>query len=101
MSSKKLKIPCEISRHKLKKILAGCVKQSGLQNIYVGMIQTRGMWPKFDRDSRKSNPRFIAFAVPFGWILKPEDVEVVLDAAVTKIKHTPSNPVDRTIKNYH
>jgi len=39
--------------------------------------------------------------VPFGWILKPEDVEVGLDAAVTKIKHTPSNPVDRTIKNYH
>ena len=101
MSSKKLRMPCEISRHKLKKILAGCVKQSGLENAYVEMIQTRGMSPTFDRDPRKSNPRFIAFAVPFGWILKPEDIEVGLDAAVTKIKRIPPNSVDPTIKNYH
>ena len=101
MSSKKLRMPCEISRHKLKKILAGCVKQSGLENAYVEMIQTRGMSPTLDRDPRKSNPRFIAFAVPFGWILKPEDIEMGLDAAVTKIKRIPPNSVDPTIKNYH
>jgi len=93
MSLKKLRMPSEISRPKLKKILAGCVKQS--------MIQTRGMSPTFDRDPRKSNPRFMAFAVPFGWILKPEDIEMGLDAAVTKIKRISPNSIDPTIKNYH
>ena len=44
------------------------------------------MSPIFDRDHRKSNPRFIAFAVLFGRILNPKDMEMSLDAAGTKIK---------------
>ena len=40
----------------------------------------------FDRDHRKSNPRFIAFAVLFGRILNSKDMEMSLDAAGTKIK---------------
>jgi branched-chain amino acid aminotransferase len=43
----------------------------------------------------------MAFAVPFGWILKPEDIEMGLDAAVTKIKRISPNSIDPTIKNYH
>ena len=85
----------------INKILAGWIKKSGLENAYVEMIQTRGMSPTLDRDPRKSNPRFIAFAVPFGWILRPEDIEIGLDAAVTKIKRIPPSSVDPTIKNYH
>ena len=71
-STKKMKMACTINRVDLKKILAGCVERSGLENAYVEMIQTRGMSPNFQRDPRKASPRFIAFAVPFGWILKPE-----------------------------
>ena len=100
-SSKKLRMPCKVSRSKLKKILAECVEKAGLKNAYVEMIQTRGMSQTFDRDPRKANPRFIAFAVPFGWILKPEDLEVGLDVVVTSIKRIPPNSVDPTIKNYH
>ena len=47
------------------------------------------MSPIFDRDHRKSNPRFIAFAVLFGRILNPKDMEMSLDAAGTKIKRAP------------
>ena len=39
------------------------------------MIQTRGISPNFVRDPRKATPRVMAFAVPFGWILKQEDFE--------------------------
>ena len=49
----------------------------------------------------KQTHDFIAFAVPFGWILKPEDLEVGLDVAITSIKRIPPNSVDPTIKNYH
>ena len=55
------------------------------------------MSPIFDRDPRKSNHRFIAFAVLFGRILNPKDMEMSLDAASTKIKRPP-NSVDPTIK---
>ena len=100
-SAKKLRMPCSISRGRLKKILAGCVKKADLDSAYVEMIQTRGMSPTFDRDPRKAIPRFMAFAVPFGWILKQEDLEVGLDVAITSIKRIPPNSVDQTIKNYH
>ena len=100
-STEKLRMPCKIDRKELQKILAGCVNNAGLKNAYVEMIQTRGISPNFERDPRKATPRFIAFAVPFGWILKPEDFEVGLDVFVTDIKRIPPGSVDPTIKNYH
>ncbi len=100
-STEKLRMPCKIKREELKKILAGCVKKAGLENAYVEMIQTRGISPNFERDPRKATPRFLAFAVPFGWILKPEDFEKGLDVLLTNIKRIPPSSVDPTIKNYH
>jgi branched-chain amino acid aminotransferase len=43
----------------------------------------------------------MAFAVPFGWILKQEDFEKGLDVLLTDIKRIPPSSVDPTIKNYH
>ena len=100
-STEKLRMPCTVSRIDLKKILAGCVERSGLDNAYVEMIQTRGMSPNFERDPRKSEPRFIAFAVPFGWILKPEEFEKGLDVLVSNRRRISPNSVDSSIKNYH
>ena len=77
------------------------LKNLGLENAYVEIIQTRGMSPTFDRDPRKANPRFIAFAVPFSWILKPEDLEVGLDVAITSVQRISPASIDPTIKNYH
>jgi len=100
-STKKLRMPCQMNRDELKKILAGCVEKAKLENAYVEMIQTRGISPNFVRDPRQANPRFIAFAVPFGWILKQEDFEKGLDVLLTDIKRIPPSSVDPTIKNYH
>ena len=100
-STEKLRMPCKVSRINLKKILAGCVERSGLDNAYVEMIQTRGMSPNFERDPRKSEPRFIAFAVPFGWILKPDEFEKGLDVLVSNRRRISSNSIDSRIKNYH
>ena len=100
-STEKLRMPCTVSRIDLKRILAGCVERSGLDNAYVEMIQTRGMSPNFERDPRKSEPRFIAFAVPFGWILKPEEFGKGLDVLVSNRRRISPNSVDSSIKNYH
>lgn len=100
-STEKLRMPCVLSRTELKKILAGCVERSGLDNAYVEMIQTRGMSTNFERDPRKSNPRFIAFAVPFSWILKPEEFEKGLDVLVSNRRRISPDSIDSRIKNYH
>ena len=100
-STKKLRMPCQISRDELKKVLANCVVKGKLENAYVEMIQTRGMSPKFVRDPRLATPRLMAFAVPFGWILKQEDFEKGLNVLLTDIKRIPPSSVDPTIKNYH
>jgi len=100
-SSEKLRMPCKISRQDIKKILAGCVQKAELENSYVEMIQTRGISPNFVRDPRKATPQFMAFAVPFGWILKPENFEKGLDVYLTDIKRIPPSSIDPTIKNYH
>jgi len=100
-SAEKLRMPCTVSRVKLKKILAGCVDRSGLDDAYVEMIQTRGMSPNFERDPRKSEPRFMAFAVPFGWILRPEEFEKGLDVLVSNRRRISPDSIDSRIKNYH
>ena len=100
-SAKKLRMPCQINRDELKKILANCVIRGKLESAYVEMIQTRGMSPKFVRDPRLATPRVMAFAVPFGWILKQEDFEKGLNVLLTDIKRIPPSSVDPTIKNYH
>ena len=100
-SAKKLRMPCQINRDELKKILANCVIKGKLKSAYVEMIQTRGMSPKFVRDPRLATPRVMAFAVPFGWILKQEDFEKGLNVLLTDIKRIPPSSVDPTIKNYH
>ena len=100
-STKKLRMPSQMDRDELKKILAGCVEKAKLENAYVEMIQTRGISPNFVRDPRHATPRIIAFAVPFGWILKQEDFEKGLDVLLTDIKRIPPSSVDPTIKNYH
>ena len=100
-STEKLRMPCTVGRAELKKILAGCVDRSGLDNAYVEMIQTRGMSPNFERDPRKSEPRFIAFAVPFGWILRPEEFEKGLDVLVSNRRRISPDSIDSRIKNYH
>ena len=100
-STKKLRMPCQISRDELKKILANCVVKGKLENAYVEMIQTRGISPNFVRDPRQATPRVMAFAVPFGWILKQEDFEKGLHVLLTDIKRIPASSVDPTIKNYH
>ena len=100
-STKKLRMPCRMDRNELKKILAGCVEKAKLENAYVEMIQTRGVSPNFVRDPRQATPRVMAFAVPFGWILRQEDFEKGLDVLLTDIKRIPPSSVDPTIKNYH
>lgn len=82
-------------------ILQNCVALSGLKNAYVEIICTRGTSPTFSRDPRQSINRFIAFAIPFGSVANPEQMERGLHAAITDLVRISPQSVDPTVKNYH
>lgn len=82
-------------------ILHNCVALSGLQNAYVEFICTRGTSPTFSRDPRDAVNRFIAFAIPFGSVANPDQMERGLHGAISDVVRIPPPSVDPTIKNYH
>ena len=65
------------------------------------MILTRGVSPTFSRDPRDAQNKLICFAIPFGWILRPEKRAEGLSVAISDIQRIPPESVDPRIKNYH
>jgi len=95
----RLKLPFE--REVLEEILKQCVIRSGLDDVYVEMVLTRGVSPTFSRDPRDAINTFFAFAIPFGWVANEEQRERGLNLAVGRHVRIPGKSVDPTIKNYH
>jgi branched-chain amino acid aminotransferase len=85
----------------ISRILAECVRRAELKDAYVEMITTRGVSPSFSRDPRDAVNRFLAFAIPFGWILKPEQRGQGVHLAVSSIARISPESVDPSVKNYH
>ncbi len=97
----RLRLSLPFGRDALTSILTECVRRSGLDNAYVEMICTRGVSPTFSRDPRDAINRFIAFAIPFGWIADGEQRERGLHIAISQVPRIPPESVDPTVKNYH
>ncbi len=97
----KLRLTLPMGRDELVAILKECVRRSCLENAYVEMICTRGFSPTFSRDPRDAENRFIAFAIPFGWIADEAQRARGLRLAISKIPRIPPESVDPTVKNYH
>lgn len=100
-SLERLRLTIDYTTEEVASVLAECVRQSGHKDAYVEMIVTRGVSPTFSRDPRDAINSFIVFAIPFGWIVRPEDREAGLELAISKVHRIPPESVDPTVKNYH
>ncbi len=100
-SMEKLSLSVEYTRDELTEILMNCVALSGLKRAYVEMVCTRGCSPSFSRDPRDAVNRFLAFAIPLGFIANDEQMERGLHVAVSDIVRIPPQSVNSSIKNYH
>lgn len=98
---KKLRMDISLSREQVTEVLQNCVGLSEHRSAYVEMICTRGSSPTFSRDPRDAVNRFIAFAIPFGSVANPEQMERGLHVAISSTVRIPPASVDPTIKNYH
>ncbi len=97
----KLRLTLPFDRAGLTEILKQCVCRAGLDDAYVEMICTRGFSPDFSRDPQRAVNRFIAFAIPFGWIADAEQRRRGLHLAIAEVRRIPPQSVDPTVKNYH
>ncbi len=97
----KLRLSIPYSRDQLQSILNDCVAITGLQNVYVEMICTRGMPKPGSRDPRSCNNQFFAFAIPFVWVSNPADGNEGLHLVVSRQQRIPPSSIDPRIKNYH
>lgn len=100
-SWRRLRMSPPISLDVMRDILFECVRRSGLQNAYVDMILSRGTPPPGMRDPRRFVNRFYAYAIPYVWIVQPEDQEVGTHLVVCRdtVRISPQS-VDPTIKNF-
>ena len=94
----RLHLSIPYSREELHSILSNCVKLSGLKNTYVEMITTRGQPQPGSRDPRSCTNQFIAFAIPFVWVTKPQ---TSINLFISQRQRIPTESIDPMIKNYH
>jgi branched-chain amino acid aminotransferase len=88
--------PAQITR-----ILARCVRLSGLRSSYVEMICTRGQPPWGSRDPRQAVNQFYAFAVPFVWLANEQQRATGLRVRISDVQRISPRSVDPKAKNYH
>lgn len=88
--------PAQITR-----ILARCVRLSGLRSSYVEMICTRGQPPWGSRDPRQAVNQFYAFAVPYVWLANEQQRADGLRIRISDVQRISPRSVDPKAKNYH
>ena len=97
-----LRLSPPLSRAAMREVLIECVRRSGLKDAYVEMIVTRGSPPPGDRDPRNFKNRFYAFAVPYVWLVQPNDQLRGTHLAIARdVVRIAPEAVDPTVKNFH
>lgn len=90
------------TKEEMRQILIDMVARARLRDAYVYMCATRGL-PDIDdpRDMDKYQQMFYAFAVPFIWLVDPEEQKKGTDVIISSVPRIPKECVDPTIKNQH
>ncbi|MEM7540480.1 MAG: aminotransferase class IV [Pseudomonadota bacterium] len=98
----KLRLTPPLSRDAMRDVAFECVRRSGIKNAYVELIATRGVPQTGSRDPRDYDNRFYAFAIPYVWIIEPDDQLKGSNLIVAKnaVRMDPRS-MDPKIKNFH
>lgn len=99
---RRLRLELPYGRDEIAAILIELVRLSGLRAAYVETICTRGVPREGARDLRTFENRFYAYAIPYVWLLRPDDPERGMDAVIARtVRRIPTSSVDPTVKNFH
>ncbi len=98
-----MRLECPHPPDEIKRILAECVARAGVEDAaYVQMVCTRGPYESLEnRDPRRCVNGFIAYALPYIWIVSPDKQEEGINVVIASNRRTPSESVDQRVKNYN
>ncbi len=99
---RELRLTLPLSRPEIRDVLLELVRRAGLRDAYVEVICTRGVDTEGVRDPRRFVNRFYAFAIPYVWLLPPEQHESGMRAVIARtVQRISPGAVDPTVKNFH
>ena len=100
-SWRRLRMQPSMSREEMRAILFECVARSGLRDAFVEMILSRGVDRHAVRDPRLFENCFYAYAIPYVWLVKPEDQQVGAHLIIARDTiRIPPQAIDPTVKNF-
>ena len=99
------RLPCPYSADEIRRILAECVAQGDVADAsYVELALTRGHYKEFlgaMPNLYDTDVTFIAYAIPYRWIVPPEQQATGIDIIIAKTRRIPNECVDARFKNFH
>jgi branched-subunit amino acid aminotransferase/4-amino-4-deoxychorismate lyase len=99
---KRIRLPLPKPRSEIEQITIETVRRSGLREAYVETVITRGVPAPGERDPRRWTPRLYVYAIPYVWIVRPEQQELGTQVIVARdTRRIPTGSVDPTVKNFH
>ncbi|MFZ9629394.1 MAG: aminotransferase class IV [Ilumatobacteraceae bacterium] len=102
-SCEKGRLSPPVDKAEVKRIVAECTSQAGLDAAFVQMICTRGPYKNPTvRDPRQCSNTFYAYAMPYIWIVRPDRQDEGIDLAIAVgNRRTPKEAIDPTMKNFN
>jgi branched-subunit amino acid aminotransferase/4-amino-4-deoxychorismate lyase len=97
-SCEKMRFKLPIDRAKVRATLIEMVAKSGIRDVYVELIVTRGL--KFVREYKSYENNLYLMVMPYIWAMPPAVQQTGGSAVVTRtVRRTPPGAMDPTIKN--
>lgn len=93
------RIPCPLPMEELRGVIVETTRRSGLRNAYIQTIVTRGEPPLGVRDLLQCRPGLIVFAIPYVFILSPEQIRVGGRGMIASTRGLPVQCLDPKIKS--
>lgn len=97
----RLRLRLDLGPGELESILHECVRRTGLRDAYVSMTCMRGRPAPGSRDPRTCRNTLHCFAIPFVWIVSPEQQQAGARLRISDVLRIPPESVDPAVKNYH
>ncbi len=98
LSLRATRITCPLPMEELREVIIETTRRCGLQNAYIQTIVTRGEPPVGVRDLTQCRASLIVFAIPYVWILNPEQIRRGGRALIASTRTFPAQCLDPKIK---
>lgn len=98
-----IRVSPPVSDDEIRHIMAECVTRSGFDHAAVYILCTRGRYPggTATGDPRKAENEFIAYAVPYYWIVPRERVNTGTHIWIADTRRAPDSAINQRVKNYN